>query len=106
LKRNLGCFGENLEFLRAELPEASALRTSENITVVTYFRLILDKLIPKEINRIIYFDPDILIVGSLQELWTTKLERYILAAAIDAYIDKDLATREKIGLAPFRSLEI
>ncbi len=99
LKRNLGRFGENIEFLSADLSKASSLKVSHQVTVATYFRLLLDKLVPEDIQRIIYMDSDILVAGALQELWATDLENYAVAAAIDAIADMEFSVREKIGLA-------
>lgn len=100
LERNLGCFGKKLEFLNTELSEPSLLKISLQVTVATYFRLFLDRLMPKDIDRAIYMDSDILIAGPLEELWATDLTNYAIAAVIDPGVDDDLSVREKIGLAP------
>ena len=99
LERNLGIHGKNLEFLKINLGETASLKISHPITVATYFRLFLDKLIPEHINRVLYLDSDILVTGRIEELWATNLDDYVLAAVVDAIGDKDLSVREKIGLA-------
>lgn len=61
-----------------------------HISAATYLRLQLDRLISPEISRILYLDIDMIITGSLRELWVTDLEGKSLAAVGDAWIDPDL----------------
>lgn len=45
-------------------------------------RLVVDKLLPKDIKRILYLDGDTIVRGSLEELWNQELGENILAASI------------------------
>ncbi len=47
-----------------------------------YFRLLAGEFLPKEIKKVLYLDPDILVINSLQELWETELENHLLGAAV------------------------
>ena len=60
----------------------------------------MGKLIPANINRVIYLDSDIIIKGSLDELWAVDLEKCIIAAVTDPIVNNDRSVREKIRLAP------
>ena len=100
LERNLGSYCGSVEFLNINLSDTPAFKVSDHVTVATYFRLFLDKLVPASIDRIIYMDSDILICGALEELWATDLDGYPVAAAVDVVADEDLSVRKKIGLAP------
>jgi lipopolysaccharide biosynthesis glycosyltransferase len=91
LERNLGSYWRSVEFLNINRSDTSSFKVSLQVTVATYFRLFLDKLMPADINRVIYMDSDILIAGPLED--------FAVAAAIDAVLDNDLSVRQKIRLA-------
>ena len=46
-----------------------------------YYRLLALLILPKSIKKILYLDPDILIINSIRPLWETELGNYIFAAA-------------------------
>lgn len=46
-----------------------------------YYRLLAGQLLPDNIDRILYLDPDTLIINSLQTLWEMDVEQYLFAAA-------------------------
>ena len=46
-----------------------------------YFRLLAGEILPKEVTKVLYLDPDILVINSLSDLWKLKLEQHLLAAA-------------------------
>lgn len=51
-------------------------------------RLLLDKILPKDIDKILYLDGDTIVRGSLKKLWDTPLENYIIGASIEPTINK------------------
>ena len=53
-----------------------------HISMATYYRLLIAKLLPEEVEKIIYLDCDIVINGSLEELWNTNLEGLAAAAIL------------------------
>lgn len=46
-----------------------------------YYRLLAHKLLPLELERILYLDPDILVINPLRPLWETELKGNVFAAA-------------------------
>ena len=46
-----------------------------------YFRLVAGEILPKEVTKVLYLDPDILVINSLSDLWKLELEQHLLAAA-------------------------
>ncbi len=50
-------------------------KTHKYITLPTYYRLILEELLPKEINRVIYLDCDVIVNDDLATLYRWKLEK-------------------------------
>ncbi len=46
-----------------------------------YYRLLAPHLLPQELQRVLYLDPDILVINPLRPLWETDLQGRLLAAA-------------------------
>lgn len=46
-----------------------------------YYRLLSPHLLPREIGKALYLDPDILVINPLRPLWETKLNGCLFAAA-------------------------
>lgn len=51
-------------------------------------RLVIDKLLPKEIEKVLYLDGDTIVRNNLRKLWDTNIDKYILAASIEPTVDK------------------
>jgi len=58
--------------------------SSEYLTVASYYRLLIPVLLPENIKKVLYLDCDILVMGSLSELWETDISSYSTAVTIDA----------------------
>lgn len=68
------------------------IKATDHLSIATYYRLLIAELLPTQLDRVLYLDCDIVIDGSLKELWNTLLEGYALAAieemgssAVDVY---------------------
>lgn len=53
------------------------------ISKATWCRLFIQDILPASIEKVLYLDSDIVIVGNLQDLWNTYIEGKYLAAASD-----------------------
>lgn len=47
-----------------------------------YYRLLAAQLLPAELDRVLYLDPDILVINPLRPLYDTNLEGKLMAASI------------------------
>jgi lipopolysaccharide biosynthesis glycosyltransferase len=54
-----------------------------HLSKATYFRLAIGKLLPAELDRIIYLDSDVLVIGDLAPLFDTDLQGNIIGAIRD-----------------------
>ncbi len=63
-----------------------------HVSIATYFRLLLAEMLPNE-SKVLYLDCDLLINGSLLELWNKNIDKY----AIGAVQEKKFAMHEKLG---------
>lgn len=85
-------FGWQLQFLEVDGAIFEGAPTVERYPREMYFRLLAGQILPTSITKVLYLDPDILVINSLQPLWETSLEGYLLAAATHRRII-DLTTK-------------
>lgn len=62
----------------AQLPMPKT--AAQHISPATYYRLFVCELLPKEVDKIIYLDCDIVVRGDLESFWNTNVENRPLAA--------------------------
>lgn len=62
-------------------------------------RLIIDKLLPENIHKLIYLDGDTIVRGSLKELWEDDLNGKVLGASIEPTVNKN--QRDAINMEKF-----
>jgi lipopolysaccharide biosynthesis glycosyltransferase len=55
-------------------------RADKWVSIATYYRLIAPRILPTDIDKVLYLDSDIIVRGSLSDLWNTELRDYALAA--------------------------
>ena len=53
---------------------------TEKISIATYYRLFITQLLPASISKALYLDCDLVVRGSLRELWETDMTDKALAA--------------------------
>ena len=87
-----------LAFYRPDLQEyLKYLRDDiSNFPVIVNTRLFVEKFLPKTLDKVLYLDADIVVLGSLAELWETDLDDNFVAAALDPKMR--LSHRRAIGL--------
>lgn len=59
----------------------STAPTGTRYTYEMYYRLLAQHILPKSVERIIYLDPDILVINSIRPLWELDLQGKIYGAA-------------------------
>ncbi|WP_109078719.1 DUF4422 domain-containing protein [Aggregatibacter kilianii] len=55
----------------------------EHISVATYYRLALPKLLPDTVNKIIYLDSDIIVLDNIAKLWNESMDSSPIAGVLD-----------------------
>ena len=66
--------------LEAEIEKISSFTLKEHLTRGTYYRFFIQEFLPSDIEKIIYLDGDIIVNGSLAELYNVDLTHHLLAA--------------------------
>jgi len=73
----------------------------KHYSVEMYYRLLAYKFLPKSIDRILYLDPDILVINELNDLYHEDLDGYLYAAAYH-----DFASVKEINKLRWKPYEI
>jgi lipopolysaccharide biosynthesis glycosyltransferase/glycosyltransferase involved in cell wall biosynthesis len=69
-----------------EVLQESQFNVSRHITQETYYRLFIEKYLPKNISKILYLDSDILVQGDISELWNMGFEDSMMLACQDTVV--------------------
>src|SRR5947209_4975254 len=81
LEQTLGPFlNHSLSLIKFEPPPDRLLPLYYEYTIDTWTRLWIEHFFPNEVDRVLYLDGDIVVVGSITELWETELGGALLAA--------------------------
>jgi lipopolysaccharide biosynthesis glycosyltransferase len=83
LRRVLASTPFEFSFINVSDGALSNLAVRVNFTVMTYARLLIADLLPRELDRILYLDGDILVRGDIGGLWTTDLRGKTVGAVVD-----------------------
>lgn len=73
--------GYTLEAIKVDGSNWSDAPIEDRYPKEMYFRLLAGEILPKEITKVMYLDPDILVINSLRELWDIDMSEHMLAAA-------------------------
>ena len=65
------------------LPRLDKTNPKNYITEATYYRLYLTKILPHDIDKVLYLDSDIIVRHSLKSLWDTDITDYCVAVIPD-----------------------
>lgn len=85
LQDEVQAYDSKIEFVMVEksiidsLPMPSHSYLS-HISRATYYRLLLPNIISSDVDKVIYLDCDLIVNGSLNELWNINIEHYAIAA--------------------------
>lgn len=62
----------------------SRIRTTPGITIATYYRLVMHRILPNEISRALYLDSDLIIRKCVGDLYDTDLKGKVFAGVEDS----------------------
>lgn len=81
LSKKLKLINCNLITIKADDNIFDTAKVTDRYPKEMYYRLLAAQWLPKELDKILYLDPDILVINPLYELWNTDIEGYLFAAA-------------------------
>ncbi|HEX4416115.1 MAG TPA: glycosyltransferase family 8 protein, partial [Lacipirellulaceae bacterium] len=73
----------SVEWTQPDLRLLSDLRTNGHMSAATYFRLLMPEILPREIERVIYLDADLLVRRDIGELWDVPMHGHATLAGQD-----------------------
>ncbi len=81
------------------------IRPGDHVSLATYYRLIAANILPKNIEKILWLDGDLIINGPIRELWETALGDLAIAAVTDeSYCQQEIYQRLQLDAAiPYTS---
>ncbi len=82
-RKILGSSGE-LHMVKATDIGLSDAPTTSRYPAEIYYRIFAARYLPEYIDRILYLDPDIIVNGSIKELYDINMDNYFFAAASHA----------------------
>lgn len=97
VSRILSAFSCSLEWLRPVQQPAADLPRLSWATATSYYRLFLPDLIPGTIEKVLYLDSDVLVLGDISRLWQLDVEHFYVLATPDDFIPDMAAADHLIG---------
>jgi len=96
IRKSIHGSSSNLQFRSVDPSLFEKFKVRDHITRATYFKLLIGELLPADIHRVLYLDPDIIVRGDLEELWNY----YLYDSVIGAVEDSNMFFKETLGLRP------
>jgi len=78
-----------IEFYKLDTKDLEGLYSDERVPLPTYFRIRCAEVLPSDIKRVLYLDPDVIVKQSLSELYDTDLKGNYLGAVEDFFPYED-----------------
>lgn len=85
LKRLSGNYNADIKFITVnkETFKDCPIRTGDHVSIAAYYRLIAADILPKNLDRILYLDCDIIINSDITGLYDHDINEYAFGAIID-----------------------
>lgn len=91
--------GHQLEIITVEGHHFANAPVVKHFSKEMYYRLLAYKFLPTSLDRVLYLDPDILVINSIRDLYSMDISGYLYAAA---YHDRTPITNiNKLRLRPY-----
>lgn len=85
LERLSTTYNQSVQILSVDSVLFDKYPINENWSKAMYYRLLVADLLPESVEKIIYFDCDIIVTRSLREMWDIDITDYAIAGVMDAY---------------------
>ena len=84
-------FGATIEFVQTDVGLYKHLCVSGYFSRATYLKVFVPELLPRDIERVIYLDCDVIVEEDLYDLWNIDISRYHLGAVLDTTLTDRLS---------------
>jgi lipopolysaccharide biosynthesis glycosyltransferase len=88
--------GRRIEWQQLDDRVFRRARISDHVSIATYFRVLIPDILPDDVDKVLFLDSDIIVRGSIRELYDQSVDAYTHAA-----VENPLATEqaERLGIA-------
>ncbi len=97
LEKYIHTFTSNVQFILTRNECLKNFPVSKHITLATYYRILLPKLLDKEIKKVLFLDCDLIIKKDIRLLWNIDISKYSHAAVLESGMDSN--HKKLIGIA-------
>ena len=73
-------FNQELTYCEIDTRILRNAHISAHVSVATYFRILIPKILPEDLDKVLFLDSDIIVRGSVAELYNVAIDRYSHAA--------------------------
>jgi lipopolysaccharide biosynthesis glycosyltransferase len=82
-------------------PALLAVKQRAHISAASYYRLALPRLLPLDVDRILYLDTDVIVLRDIAELWRSDMRGHVVAAVDDPGVSpREFAARWSLPVPP------
>ena len=104
LQKIIDSYGQQCIFYRInENTWRNVPQSKKFIEAEAYNRLLVSTILPSSINRVLYLDSDIVVVGDIKELWSTSLDNQSAAVVVEPNFNYQNCIFSKMGMPEERN---
>ena len=96
IEKTIACPRLKMHSIKIDEDNLRTAKTTKRYNLEMYFRIFAAKYLPEDMDKILYLDPDIVIINPLNDLYDMDMEGYFFAAA--SHVKKGLKTFNEIRL--------
>lgn len=63
-----------------DVAKLKGLPLSNHASLANYFRLLFSEILPVTLQKVLYFDSDLVFIGAIDKLWNIDISNYLVAA--------------------------
>jgi lipopolysaccharide biosynthesis glycosyltransferase len=82
-------FQQQLRFESIDTTLLGNARISAHLSLATYFRLLIPRVLPPDVEKVLFLDSDLIVRSSIVELYDTAFEEHTLAAVENPFSTSD-----------------
>jgi lipopolysaccharide biosynthesis glycosyltransferase len=92
-------YGFKIEYIKIDLEKFKDFPVRGHMSIATYYRIILAEIVENNIDKIIYLDCDIVVLGDIINLYNIDISDYFLGAVEEEDKDSSLIQQVKKNLS-------
>ncbi len=91
-------YGHTCRFLEIDGTIFEGVPLGAHIPVASYFKIIMAKVIPPDVEKVLYLDADLIVRKNIKALWEVDVNDYLVAAVENLSLTANALVKSKLGL--------